>query len=292
MCAVLAATHIRSDQLPGFDDAYRTHQPQAEPLNWNTPIGKEQSLTLGDFLHSLLDQHINGNLCAGNVEWLLSLVRELLGKYGDTNVPVSRQEYTRLIDLLKDNARFYLTCASHCCPCAAQTQECPVCKGPLFKDNKPAGLFFVRDPREWVKRLRQGPVLAKAMTYPIMRLKDCAPDASLEDVWDGELFTWLMAPNAEPLFRPRPDPLPVSFRACLYVVHLTHSHIHSCSVRSSRKGEAAHGEGYLCIGFVHTYIHGQMFVCMPKSGTLRQHSTVRLYDTEMCVTAVRCEARP
>lgn len=113
MCAVLAATHIRSDQLPGFDDAYRTHQPQAEPLNWNTPIGKEQSLTLGDFLHSLLDQHINGNLCAGNVEWLLSLVRELLGKYGDTNVPVSRQEYTRLIDLLKDNARFYLTCASH-----------------------------------------------------------------------------------------------------------------------------------------------------------------------------------
>ena len=224
MCAVLAATHIRSDQLPGFDDAYRTHQPQAEPLNWNTPIGKEQSLTLGDFLHSLLDQHINGNLCVGNVEWLLSLVRELLGKYGDTNVPVSRQEYTRLIDLLKDNARFYLTCASHCCPCAAQTQECPVCKGPLFKDNKPAGLFFVRDPREWVKRLRQVPVLAKALTYPIMRLKDCAPDASLEDVWDGELFTWLMAPNAEPLFWPRPDPLPVSFRACLYVVHLTHTH--------------------------------------------------------------------
>jgi hypothetical protein len=194
-----------------YDGYYRASEDPAPSLQWDVPIAKDNELTLRRFLYSLLDQHLNNDLRTNHIDWLLELLRGIIGK--DAALPKNRQEYLRLIGKLEHNTRFFLTCASHCCPCNRKLQRCPSCDEPLRINGKPAGIFYVRDPRLWVTRLRSVPALAAALRYPLERQKRRSVGDALEDVWDGALFRWLTKPNAEPLFKPRPtsQPLPVRF---------------------------------------------------------------------------------
>lgn len=192
-----------------YETFYRSISGTMEPLSWDVPISAGQELTLRRFLFSLLDAHMNNNLRTSSIDWLLKLLRGLLPP--DVKIPQSRQEYERLVGQLEDNTRFYVTCASHCAPCSRTADCCSTCKEPLWLKCKPAGLFYLRDPRRWVAKLRTIPALQGALRYPVERLKDHTLGAALEDVWDGKLFQWLLMPNAPPLFKPRTDPLPARF---------------------------------------------------------------------------------
>lgn len=150
-----------------YNAHFRTISASAPPLEWDSPLAPGQDLTLRTFIYSLLDQHVHHNLCANNISWILSLVHVLLP--GDANiVPRTRQDYDRIIAGLVDNTRFFLTCAMHCAPCGRTAKKCSVCNEPLFIDGKPAGLFYVRDPRVWAKRFTKLLSLWGAMRELIM----------------------------------------------------------------------------------------------------------------------------
>ena len=192
-----------------FTDFFREILAGEEPLEWNESIGGGSKFTLCECLMAVLDEQVHGNMTASNIDFVLSLVRALSPQ--SSALPATRQDYDRMIRTLENNTYFFLTCSLHCQPCKRTDTNCPMCNEPLRVNGKPAGFFYVRDPRVWVSRLRALPSISAALKYPIERKNTKKGDAILEDVWDGEFFKWLMKPNAPPLFTPRKDPLPIKF---------------------------------------------------------------------------------
>lgn len=186
---------------PRFRDAYRNLEASLTPLDWDSPLADSHSMSLSDYLMSLLDVHVNSALTSNILDFILGNAERIATGAGCKNVrmPSNRQEYEAAVRKLEDNTRFFLTCAAHCQPCGRDTTYCPTCGKPTIVSGKPAGLFYVRDPRKWLRRLLDTPALRACLRYAQEHCRTRVPGSAATDVWDAKLFEWLLRPNAEPL---------------------------------------------------------------------------------------------